>query len=245
MDKIIYTAMGGASHTLEQQANASNNLANASTTGFKAQLNTFRAVPLVGEGMATRTYVVDSTAGTDFTGGAMQQTGRSLDVAINGDGWLAVQAADGTESYTRAGDLKINENGLLQTQSGHNVLGDTGPITIQPQTNITIASDGTVSSISLNGTPNAVETVGRLKMVNPPANSLVRGDDGLFRQVDGTDADADANVRLTPGMLEASNVNPIESMVSMINLSRQFELHMKMLSTVESNETKATSIMTL
>jgi flagellar basal-body rod protein FlgF len=160
MDKIIYTAMGGASHTLEQQANASNNLANASTTGFKAQLNTFRAVPLVGEGMATRTYVVDSTAGTDFTGGAMQQTGRSLDIAINGDGWLAVQAADGTESYTRAGDLKINENGLLQTQSGHNVLGDTGPITIQPQTNITIASDGTVSSISLNGTPNAVETVG-------------------------------------------------------------------------------------
>jgi flagellar basal-body rod protein FlgF len=245
MDKIIYTAMGGASHTLEQQANASNNLANASTTGFKAQLNTFRAVPLVGDGMATRTYVVDSTAGTDFTGGAMQQTGRSLDVAINGDGWLAVQAADGTESYTRAGDLKINENGVLQTQSGHNVLGDTGPITIQPQTNVTIASDGTVSSISLNGTPNAVETVGRLKLVNPPPNSLVRGDDGLFRQIDGTDADADANVRLTPGMLEASNVNPIESMVSMINLSRQFELHMKMLSTVESNETKATSIMTL
>jgi flagellar basal-body rod protein FlgF len=245
MDKIIYTAMGGASHTLEQQANASNNLANASTTGFKAQLNTFRAVPLVGDGMATRTYVVDSTAGTDFTGGSMQQTGRNLDVAINGDGWLAVQAADGTESYTRAGDLKINENGVLQTQSGHNVLGDTGPITIQPQTNVTIASDGTVSSISLDGTPNAVETVGRLKLVNPPPNSLVRGDDGLFRQVDGTDADADVNVRLTPGMLESSNVNPIESMVSMINLSRQFELHMKMLSTVESNETKATSIMTL
>lgn len=245
MDKVIYTAMNGASHTLEQQANVSNNLANASTTGFKAQLNTFRAVPVVGEGFATRTYVVDSTAGSDFTGGALQHTGRALDVAVNGSGWLAVQAPDGTESYTRAGDLKINENGLLQTQSGHNVLGDTGPITIQPQTSVTIASDGTVSSISLNGTPNAVETVGRLKLVNPPPNMLVRGDDGLYRQVDGVDADADVNVTLSTGMLESSNVNPIESMVSMINLSRQFELHMRMLSTVESNETKATSIMTL
>ncbi|HEY4318473.1 MAG TPA: flagellar basal-body rod protein FlgF [Herbaspirillum sp.] len=245
MDKVIYTAMNGASHTLEQQANTANNLANASTTGFKAQLNTFRAVPVVGDGYATRTYVVDSTAGSDLTGGGLQQTGRALDIAVNGDGWLAVQAPDGTESYTRAGDLKINENGVLQTQSGHNVLGDTGPITVEPQSTVTIASDGTVSSISLNGTPNAVNIIGRLKLVNPPPNTMVRGDDGLFRQADGVDADADANVTVSPGMLESSNVNPVEAMVNMINLSRQFDLHMKMLSTVESNETKATSIMTL
>ncbi|RXZ32841.1 flagellar basal-body rod protein FlgF [Oxalobacteraceae bacterium CAVE-383] len=245
MDKVIYTAMGGASHTMEQQANVSNNLANASTTAFKAQLNTFRAVPLVGDGLATRTYVVDSTIGNDFTNGGLQQTGRALDIAVNGDGWLAVQAPDGTEAYTRAGDLKINENGVLQTQNGLNVLGDTGPITFEPQTSPTIASDGTVSTISLNGTPNAVNIVGRLKLVNPPPGTLVRGDDGLFRQGDGADADADANVTVSPGMLESSNVNPIEAMVEMINLSRQFDLHTKMLSMVESNETKATSIMTL
>lgn len=245
MDKVIYTAMNGASNALEQQANAANNLANASTTGFKAQFNTFRSVPIVGDGLATRTLSVSSTPGSDMTNGALQQTGRNLDIAINGDGWLAVQAPDGTESYTRSGDLKINENGVLQTQSGHNVLGDTGPITVEPQSTVTIASDGTVSTVSLNGTPNNTNIVGRLKLVNPPPNTLVRGDDGLFRQADGVDADADANVTVTPGMLESSNVNPIESMVQMINLSRQFELHMKMLTTVESNETKATSIMTL
>jgi flagellar basal-body rod protein FlgF len=245
MDKVIYTAMSGASHTLERQATEASNLANTSTTGFRAQLNTFRAVPIVGEGMATRTFVVDSTAGSDFTGGALQQTGRNLDIAVKGDGWIAVQAADGTEAYTRAGDLKINENGLLQTQSGRNVLGDTGPITIPPQSNITIAGDGTVSSVPEDGVPNAVEIVGRLKLVNPPTNTLVRGDDGLFRQTDGTDADADVNVSVAPGMLEASNVNPIDSMVNMINLSRQFDLHTKMMTTVESNETKATSILTL
>jgi flagellar basal-body rod protein FlgF len=245
MDKIIYTAMSGASRTMEEQANVASNLANASTTGFRAQLNTFRSVPIVGGGMPTRTFVVDSTSGSDFTGGALQQTGRPLDVAVNGGGWLAVQAADGTESYTRAGDLKINENGLLQTQSGHNVLGDTGPITIPPQSTITIANDGTVSSVSQNGVPNAVEIVGRLKLVNPPNNALVRGDDGLFRQADGADAAADVNVTLAPGMLESSNVNPIESMVSMINLARQFDLHMKVLTTVESDETKATGILTL
>ena len=245
MDKVIYTAMNGASNALEQQANASNNLANASTTGFKAQLNTFRSVPIVGDGLATRTLSVASTPGSDMTNGALQQTGRNLDIAINGDGWLAVQAPDGTESYTRSGDLKINENGVLQTQSGHNVLGDTGPITVEPQSTVTIASDGTVSTVSLDGTPNNTNIVGRLKLVNPPPNTLVRGDDGLFRQADGADADADVNVTVTPGMLESSNVNPIQSMVEMINLSRQFELHMKMLTTVESNETKATSIMTL
>lgn len=245
MDKVIYTAMNGASNVLEQQATASNNLANSSSTGFRAQLNTFRSVPVVGDGLATRTYSVASTPGADMTAGALQQTGRNLDIAINGDGWLAVQAHDGTEAYTRAGDLKINENGLLQTQSGYNVLCDTGPITIEPQSTITIASDGTVSSISFNGKPNNTNIVGHLKLVNPPPNTLVRGDDSLFRQADGADADADVNVTVTSGMLESSNVNPIKSMVEIISLSNRFALNMKMLTTVESNESKATSLITL
>jgi flagellar basal-body rod protein FlgF len=245
MDKLIYTAMSGAKHTMEQQANVTNNLANASTTGFRAQLNTFRAVPIVGDGLATRTFVVDSTVGTDFTPGSLQQTGRALDVAVQGRGWLAVEAADGTEAYTRAGNLKIDENGVLQTQDGRNVIGDDGPISIPPDNNVAIAKDGTVSSIANTGTPNAVNVLGRLKLVNPDENALTRGDDGLFRLADGTDAVADAGVVLAPGMLEGSNVNPLEAMVNMINLSRQFELHMKTLQTAESDATKATSILTV
>ena len=245
MDKLIYTALSGAKHTLEQQANVTNNLANVSTTGFRAQLNTFRSVPIVGEGLATRTFVVDSTMGTDFTPGPLQQTGRSLDVAVQGKGWLAVEAADGTESYTRAGNLKVNENGILQTQGGLNVIGDGGPISIPPDNNIAIAKDGTVSSIPNTGAANSVNVLGRLKLVNPDESAMTRGDDGLYRMSDGTDAEADANVMLAPGMLEGSNVNPVEAMVNMINLGRQFELHMKAISTAESDANKATSILAL
>jgi flagellar basal-body rod protein FlgF len=250
MDKVIYTAMTGAEHTLSQQSNAASNLANASTTGFRAQMDTFRAVPVIaGSGgsslTSTRTLVVDSTSGTDFTSGALQQTGRALDVAVQGSGWLAVQAADGSEAYTRAGDLKIDQNGVLQTQSGNSVLGDTGPITIPPQTAVTIATDGTVSTVATDGVPNAVNIIGRIKLVNPNNTNMVHGDDGLYRQSDGTAATADESVQLAPGFIESSNVNPVESMVTMINLARQFDLHMKMLTTVDGDESKASAILSL
>jgi flagellar basal-body rod protein FlgF len=148
MDRLIYTAMSGAKHILEQQANTSHNLANAATTGFRAQLDSFRAVPVIGGSLQTRAFVVDSTIGTDFTPGPLQQTGRDLDVAVQGKGWIAVQLEDGSEAYTRHGNLKLSENGVLQTQNGINVLGDGGPISIPPDVSITIAKDGTVSGIS-------------------------------------------------------------------------------------------------
>src|SRR3990170_786126 len=132
MDRLIYTAMTGASHVLQQQAAVSENLANASTPGFRAALNTFRAVPLVGEGLPTRTFVVDSTAGADFAPGIMQSTGRNLDVAVQGQGWIAVQMEDGSEAYTRNGSFQLTPNGILQTRNGLNVTGDAGPITIPP-----------------------------------------------------------------------------------------------------------------
>jgi flagellar basal-body rod protein FlgF len=245
MDKLIYTAMSGAKHTLEQQANAANNLANVSTTGFRAQLNTFRAVPIVGDGLATRAFVADSTVGSDFTPGPLQETGRTLDVAVQGKGWLAVEAADGSEAYTRAGDLKTDENGVLQTWNGHNLVGESGTIAIPPNSHVTIAKDGTVSTIPTAGAANATQIVGRLKLVNPAENGMTRGDDGLYRMKDGSDAQADASVVLAPGMLEGSNVNPIESMVNMISLAREFELHMKVLQTAESDAAKATSILAL
>ncbi|MBB5392911.1 MULTISPECIES: flagellar basal-body rod protein FlgF [unclassified Herbaspirillum] len=245
MDRLVYTAMSGAKHTLEQQATASNNLANATTTGFRAQLNTFRSAPVVGDGLPTRAFVVDSTAGNDFSQGPIQDTGRALDVAVQGRGWIAVQTADGGEAYTRNGSFKTTENGILQTQSGQPVLGDGGPITIPPDVTVAIAADGTVSTIPTDGIPNAVNILGRIKLVNPDDKNLKRGDDGMFRTINGGAAQPDANVRLASGALEGSNVNVVEAMVNMINLSRQFEMNMKMIQTAESDATKATQILSL
>ena len=158
MDRLIYTAMTGAKHILEQQATTAHNLANATTTGFKAQVDSFRAVPILGDGMPTRAFVVDATVGTDYRSGALQQTGRDLDIAVRGEGWIAVQRIDGSEGYTRNGDLKINENGQLQTATGLNVMGEGGPISIPPDATITIAKDGTVSTVSRLATPSQTTT---------------------------------------------------------------------------------------
>jgi flagellar basal-body rod protein FlgF len=245
MDRLIYTAMTGAKHILEQQATTSHNLANSTTTGFRSQLDSFRAVPVISEGLPTRAFVVDATVGTDFSTGSMQITGRDLDVAIQGKGWLVVQAEDGSEKLTRHGSLKVSENGILQTQSGLNVIGDGGPITIPPEVTIAIAKDGTISSIPMGTKPNAVQVIGRLKLVNPPEANLVRDVDGLFKTTDGNVPDADAAVTVAGGMLEGSNVNVVESMVTMINLARQFELQMKLLTNAESNATKASQILAL
>jgi flagellar basal-body rod protein FlgF len=245
MDRLIYTAMTGAKHIMEQQATVSNNLANATTTGFRAQLDSFRAVPVVSDGLPTRAFVVDATVGSDFSAGPIQQTGRNLDVAVQGDGWIAVQRADGSEGYTRHGSLKLNENGVMQTQSGLNVMGDGGPIAIPPDVIVTIAKDGTISAVNSGASPGAVNVLGRIKLVNPPTESLVRGDDGLFGLKDGNPAQADANVAVLGGALEGSNVNVVDSMVSMISLARQFELNMNMLKNAENNAAKADQFLSL
>lgn len=245
MDRLIYTAMTGAKHIMERQANVSHNLANAATSGFRAQLDSFRAVPVVSDGLPTRAFVVDSTVGTDFTPGTLQQTGRALDVAIQGKGWIAVQLPDGSEAYTRHGNLQLSENGILQTQSGLAVLGDGGTISIPPDLNIAIASDGTISGTDSVTVPAAVNVIGRIKLVNPPEEMLVRGDDGLFRTRDGVPADADANVSVAGGSLEASNVSVVDAMVTMITLSRQFEMQMNLLKNAETNDTRATQLLSL
>lgn len=245
MDRLIYTAMTGAKHIMEQQATVSHNLANATTTGFRAQLNSFRAVPVESEGLATRTFVVDSTVGADFKPGAIQQTGRPLDVAVQGDGWIAVERPDGSEAYTRHGSLKLSENGMLQTQSGLNVLGDGGPISIPPDVIVTVAKDGTISTVNAGATPGASTVLGRIKLVNPPQESMVRADDGLFGVKDGNAVEADGNVTVVGGALEGSNVNVVDSMVNMISLARQFEVHMNLLKHAESNAAKATEFLSL
>ena len=245
MDRLIYTAMTGANQAFMRQAGVANNLANASTTGFRAMEHRFRAVPVQGPGAPTRAFVVDASVANVFDQGPMMATGRPLDVAVQGAGWIAVEGPNGGEAYTRAGNLQVNVNGQLQTASGLNVLGDGGPIAIPPDNSITISPDGTVSAVPLFGTPNNVNVVGRIKLVNPPENQLVRGDDGLFRMQGGAPVEVDENVKLASETLEGSNVDPVDSMVSMISLARQFETQIKMLQTADANANKASQILSM
>ncbi|MFC0135054.1 flagellar basal-body rod protein FlgF [Massilia eurypsychrophila] len=245
MDRLIYTAASGAKHILEQQATTAHNLANVSTTGFRAQIDAFRAVQVESGGLPTRAFVVNSTAGANFDSGAIQMTGRDLDVAVRGKGWLAVQMPDGTEAYTRNGALQTNANGVLQSAGGFNIAGEGGPITVPPEVMVTIGGDGTVSTVAAGATPGAAAVLGRLKLVNPPEADLVRGDDGLFRLRDGAAAPADPAVVVAGGTLEGSNVSPVDMMVNMIALARSFDTQMSLMKNAENNAAKATQILAL
>ena len=245
MDRLIYTAMTGAKHTFLQQAGTAHNLAHVNTIGFKVQEHRFRAVPVIGEGMPTRAFVVDASVADVFDEGPLMYTGRNLDVAVQGRGWLAVQMPDGSEAYTRAGMLEVSVNGLLQTKGGHTVAGDGGPIDVPPDNTIEIAPDGTVSVVPTFGTPNSANAIGRIKLVNPPEADLVRGNDGFFRLRTGEAAPVDDQVRLASGTLEGSNVNVVDTMVNLISLSRQFEMQIKMMQTAETNAQRADQLLSL
>lgn len=243
MDKLIYTAMSGAKQTLVQQGVVANNLANLSTTGYREEAAAFRAVPVQGDGLPTRVFAVDTITGANMTPGAIQKTGRDLDVAIQGPGWLAVEARDGSEAYTRNGSFDINSEGILQTRTGLNVMSEGGPISIPANSSVTIARDGTVSAVPQGQSLSNVIVLGRLKLVNPPAGDLVKGQDGLFRTAGGEPAETSQDVALVAGALEGSNVNAVETMVSMITLARQFEMQMKLLQNAEANSKSADQLL--
>ena len=243
MDRVIYIAMTGAREVTRQQAAVSHNLANVSTHGFKQELNVFRALPVVGEGAKTRAFVAETTPRTDFTQGVLQMTGRALDVALQGDGWIAVQDASGQEAYTRMGHLQISQNGILQTTNGLNVIGDAGPLSLPPEQDVLVAKDGTVSTVPVGQNLTAVAIAGRIKLVKPQEADLVRGEDGLFRLASGQPAEANADVQLVSGALETSNVNPAQALVNMVSLARQFEMQMKVISNAEDNHRSADKVL--
>ena len=243
MDRLVYTAMSGAKQAMDRQATVAHNLANATTTGFRAQIDQYRAVPVVGDALPTRAFAVDSTTGAAFRPGSLQQTGRALDVAVQGDGWFVVQAADGSEALTRNGSFKLDENGQLTTHDGLPVLGDGGPLAVPPGRNIAVGRDGTISLVP-DGSA-ASTSLGKLKLVNPPAAGLARGDDGLFRLRDGGGFDADPKVRVVDGALEGSNVNVVGEMVDMISLARQFDMQMKLLQNAQENDAKAGQLLAM
>jgi flagellar basal-body rod protein FlgF len=241
MDRLIYTSMTGAKHLLHRQDTLAQNLANANTTGYRADTVALRAVPARGQEAGTRVFTVETTIGADFTPGPMMATGRNLDIAVQGPGWLTVQAADGDEAYTRAGSLQLGADGTLQLPNGLPLLGEGGALTVPADARVTVAGDGTVSA-QVAGSA-AVNTVGRIKLVNPDPSQLIKGLDGLFRLRGGEAAEADPNVRVAEGTLEGSNVNVVEAMIGMIAVARQFEMQMKLLQNAERNEAKASSLL--
>ncbi|HED39180.1 MAG TPA: flagellar basal-body rod protein FlgF [Chromatiales bacterium] len=237
MDRMLYLAMSGASHAMKAQAVNANNLANVNTTSFRADLAAFQSIPVEGAGLESRVYSVARDNGVDLGAGPTITTGRELDVAINGDGWFAIQRNDGSEGFTRAGNFRITSFGQLETDRGQPVLGNSGlPVIIPPAEKIEIASDGTVSARPVGQTAATLVVVDRLKMVNPDPATMQKGSDGVMTLKDGTISVADASVTLSSGVLEGSNVNAIESMVSMIALSRQFEMGVKMMKSAEEND---------
>jgi flagellar basal-body rod protein FlgF len=245
MDRMLYVAMTGAKQLMQAQALVANNLANQSTTGFRADLARFDAEQVQGSGYPSRVNTVASGVGFDRTQGTIVQTGQVLDVAIDGPGWLAVQAKDGSQAYTRGGSLNVTALGQLVTERGDPVLGDNGPLSVPPYTQIALAPDGTISVVPQGQGPETLAQVGRLKLVNPPAKDLEKRTDGLVRVKGGAPAAADANVRVTSGAIETSNVNTAATLVDMIEYARQFDLAVRMMQTADQNATRAAGLASL
>ncbi|MGH8290239.1 MAG: flagellar basal-body rod protein FlgF [Steroidobacteraceae bacterium] len=243
MDKSLYVAMTGAKEILQAQAVNNYNLANASTTGFKANLSAFQSQAVAGTGYASRVYATDATTGWDSSEGSITATGRPLDVAIHGQGFIAVQGPGGQEAYTRNGDLHLSPDGVLETSTGQPVLGDSGPITLPPSESIKIADDGTVSVVPLGATPGTVAAVGRIKLVNPAAESLVRESGGLFQLAAGGTTPADASVKVAADALESSNVDLASAMVNMIDLARSFDLQVKAMQSADTNAQSSSQLL--
>ena len=243
MDRMLYVAMSGVKQIMLAQESNNHNLANVSTTGFRADLNEFRAMPVFGDVYPSRVYSMTERPGIDFTPGALVSTGNDLDVAIHGKGFIAVQGPDGKEGYTRAGELHVGPGGVLMNGSGHYVLGNNGPISIPPYEKVDIAQDGTITARPMGQAATGMAVIDRIKLVSPPLDQLDKGLDGLFRLQSGAVAPADGNVILTSGAVEGSNANPVESLVTMINLQRQYEMQVKMMRSGEDNASAASKLL--
>jgi len=236
MDKFAYIAMSGAKETMLAQAQVAQNLANANTTGFRADYSRQRTMPVIGDGFDSRVFALTDQPGYRFEQGPLITTDNPLDVAIEGNGWFVVQGPDGKEALTRNGSFNISSSGMLETNNGLPVVGDNGPLILPPIESVEIGIDGTVSARPLGAPENAIQVIGRLKLVNPNSSELKKTDTGLFVRKDGADAISDASIKVHSGIVEGSNVNTVEELTHMIELSRRFEVQIKMLSDAAEND---------
>ena len=243
MDKFLYISMTGAKEALDAQRLRANNLANVSTSGFKADFHQYRSMSVFGEHFPSRAYAMSERPGTDKSNGIYMETARDLDVAIKGDGWFAVQMPDGSEAYTRAGDLKRDVSGSVTTGTGLPLLGDGGPIVLPEYDKLVVGMDGTLSITGLGEDALSLTQIARIKLVNPDAKEMVKGEDGLFRLRGGGGLQSDPNVQIVNGMLEGSNVNPVNEMTSIISHARLYEMNVKMMQAAKEMDEASARIM--
>lgn len=244
MDHFLFTAMTGAKQISWAQQSNANNLANASTTGFKQDLADARAMPVFGPGLPTRVYAMTERPTTDFTPGGLISTGRELDVALKKeDTFFAVLDKNGVESYTRQGNLQITETGLLTTGTGLSVVGDGGPINLPPADKIDIGTDGTITVHPLGQPEDVTVVVGRIKMVKPDLSQVYKNEQGLIVPKNGQPFEPSGEAYLVNGMLEGSNVNVVAAMTTMIDLSRQYEMQVKMMKTAKDLDESSSQLL--
>lgn len=245
MDRALYIAMSGAKQNTLGQAAKANNLANVSTTGFRADYTQSRAQGVFGEHFPTRAFAMTERPASDFREGPLVQTGRMLDVAIDGDGWFAVEGPDGEEAYTRAGELSVAPDGRLINGSGLQVIGDGGPVVLPPFEKIEVSRAGIITIQPMGEVPAALAEPIQLKLVQPDVKDLEKSEDGLFRFRDPNTppAPADPNMSVVTGFVEGSNVNAVTELTEMIALNRQYEMQVKLMKRVDENTAATTQIL--
>lgn len=245
MDKFLYISMSGAKETMNSLAIHSNNIANARTTAFKSSFEQARSMQAYGEGLATRVFSQSESPGQNFDNGLLRTTGRDLDVSIQGDGWFVVESPASGKGMSRGGDFSIDPEGFLVDRSGNKVIYDNGaaiPIPL-PIEKMNIRADGVIEVRPEGAPPEAMEEIGRFKLVDPPVKDLIQGKDGLFRMGNGTIPEASDNVMIMSGALESSNVNLSSELTSLINLQRQFEMQIKMMKNAEDMDKSSESLL--
>ena len=245
MDRLIYTALSGMRGAMARQTTTANNLANANTTGFRAEMSSAQAMLLRGAGLQSRVPTSEQVVAADMAPGSVTQTGRDMDVAMQGDALLAVQADDGSEAYTRRGDLQVSPTGVVTTGDGHPVLGEGGPLTLPPADSVRIADDGAIWIVPAGGDPNQPQQVDRLKLATPAGSRIQKGLDGLFRVPDGGALPSDPDALLTPHSLEASNVNTSQTLIDMIEASRSWDMQVQLVTQAREMDTSAADLMRL
>src|SRR5690242_1880380 len=246
MDKLVYTAATGMRARMAAQAAIANNMANASTTGFRADLVNFDQLDMTGQGLDTRRPTSEEVTNADFKPGSVQQTGRPLDVAMSGQAWLAVQAPDGSEGYTRRGDLQISASGVLETGDGFPVMGSGGPITVPPADKVLIASDGSISIKPLGSQPDTpMQQIDQLKLVSPVGSQTVKGLDNLVYVKGGGTLPQDLTAKVQTGAIEGSNVDMTQTLVDMIENQRAYEVQANLLKNAKDMDQGGTSVMSL
>jgi flagellar basal-body rod protein FlgF len=245
MDRLIYTAVSGMNASQAQLRMIASNMANAQTTGFRAEVMARTPMTLDGPSLEVRAMNSSTVTGADMREGAVVNTGRELDIALQGDGLLAVQARDGSEAYTRRGDLSISASGVLQNGEGLPVLGDGGPVTVPLGFRVAIAEDGAVMAAD-PAVPDAPPVeVARVKLASWRGSDLAKGLDGLFRVPEGGVLPTDEAARVIPGALEQSNVNSAQVLVEMVEAQRLFDLRTKLVSTARELDEGGASLMRL